>query len=80
MQSKEGQTQTYFQTNKMERINPLQTFHERTKKYIYISRRKIVDPKERSSEGEERKYHIHLNKYKLHKIIVISNISGVKTK
>lgn len=48
--------------------------------YIYISRRKIVDPKERSSEGEERKYYIHLNIYKLHKIIVISNISGVKTK
>ena len=63
MQSKDGKTQTYFQTNKMERINHLLTFHERTKKNIYISRRKRVDPKERSSQGKKSKYYIHLNKY-----------------
>ena len=46
----------------MERINHLQTFHERTNK-IYISRKKTSDPKERSSKGKERKYDINLNNY-----------------
>ena len=43
MQSKEGKTQTYFQTNKMERISP---FHERTKNiYIFLEEKQWIQKK-----------------------------------
>ena len=46
MQSKDGKTQTYFQTNKMERINHLLTFHERTKKiYIFLEEKEWIQKK-----------------------------------